>query len=288
MTGGSCATSPGKNDELSLLLDDDNTPTTSANDDDVDPWALLAAAASDRENNDSGATTTMTHSEGEVFTLPPGPSSPSVDYSSSSYSTSTTVPPFLASIATRLHDVDEQYLNLSTRIRELDDAYQLTDKLAHYNDEVIKPVAARAIERTSIAAVNARERASVVSARLSERALRIAEEHERRSGAAAVAATNTEGRSDDDIDNRGKQWKEGIIDMAIPAKERVLAGVGWLRQRIQETRDRQQRREQQQQQQDYSTTSTTTTTTTSTSFTRDAVEERLREREKQRREEFNN
>ena len=280
---------PGKNDELSLLLDDENTHTTNANDDDVDPWALLAAAACDRENNDSGATTTMTHSEGEVFTLPPGPSSPSVDYSSSSYSTSTTVPPFLASIAARLHDVDEQYLNLSTKMRELDDAYQLTDKLAHYNDEVIKPVAARAIERTSIAAANVRERASVVSARLSERVSRIAEEHERRSGAAAatVAATDTERTSDDDdIDNRGKQWKEGIIDIAIPAKERVLAGVGWLQQRIQETRDRQQRREQQQQQQDYSTT--TTTTTTSTSFTRDAVEERLREREKQRREEFNN
>lgn len=280
--GGDVATSPGNNDELSLLVDDvtnSTTTTTNVTATDDDPWALLAAAADDRENKDSGVTTTtmpttMTHTEGEVFTLPPGLSSPIVDDSSLS-SSAITIPPFLASIATRLHDVDKQYLNLSTKIQELDNTYQLTNKISQYNHEVIKPATARTIEQTSIAAVNVRERASAISAQLSESVLRITEEHQKqqRSSATTMATNNME--NSDINDDRGKQWKEGIINIATPAKEKVFAGVNWLQQRILETRDRQQQQqEQQQQQQDYSTT------TTSTSFARDAVELR------QRRDEF--
>jgi hypothetical protein len=195
--GGDGATSPWKNDELSLIVDEDitstaPTSTTNTNDEDVDPWALLAAAAGDREiTNDSSSagitapTTTMTHTEGEVFTLPPYGSS-------SSSSATTTIPPFLASIATRLQDVDKQYLNLSTKIQEFDTTYQLTNKLTQYNEDVIKPVTARTIEQTSIAALNVRERACVVKAQLSEHVIRITEDHhkqqQQRSSSATAAA----------------------------------------------------------------------------------------------------
>ena len=196
--GGDGATSPWKNDELSLIVDEDTTTatartsTTNTNDEDVDPWALLAAAAGDREiTNDSSSagitapTTTMTHTEGEVFTLPPYGSS-------SSSSATTTIPPFLASIATRLQDVDKQYLNLSTKIQEFDTTYQLTNKLTQYNEDVIKPVTARTIEQTSIAALNVRERACVVKAQLSEHVIRITEDHhkqqQQRSSSATAAA----------------------------------------------------------------------------------------------------
>lgn len=275
--------------DLSLALDDggedggvDSTvPAAVAADDDVDPWAVLAAAAGEdapppppspavvvANDAETAAQASLAHAEGEVFAMP------GLDSRASAA-------PLLASIAARIHEVDEQ-VGISARVRTLDDRYHIAERLAHLNDDVLRPAVAGTIERTREVVVvpvrekvapavkegwevvreraadaNVGERWSSISAaassvaagtatKLVESVARLKEELD-----VKQALANATAGDDNDAAGRGSKWQElpNIGDAKDKVVEGWTGGVNWLQRRIQEARAQQV---QQQNQQDYS------------------------------------
>ncbi|KAL3806240.1 hypothetical protein ACHAXA_008224 [Cyclostephanos tholiformis] len=273
--------------DLALALDDDggggvdSTAVPAAapavdDDDDVDPWAVLAAAAAGENASSSPPETSPTqstskeatilaHAEGEVFAMP------GHDEAAAG------VPPLLASITARIHEVDAM-AGISSRVRTIDDQYHVTERLSHLKDDVIGPVVAGTIERTRDAIAPVKERVApavmerwgvvregAANANIGERWSSISAAASSAAAGTAAQLSESVSRLRDELDvkralanaasaeddaRRGMElprWEHGIGGAKDKVVEGWTGGVNWLQRRILDARGRQM-----QNQQDYS------------------------------------
>ena len=295
-------------DDLTL----DSEHNKNDNSDEADPWAVLAAAAGEDAPPPAPAasestphtsaetavpatavppstqhniieTTTLEHHEGETFSMPTHepPSLASQIRSSTANLTST--------LSHKIQEVDTK-TGISTKTKELDDQYHISEKWSTFQTNVIIPTTTKTVEKTKEVSTSVKEKvapsvkehwgsikqrttelgitekwsslSSKVGAKLNETKENVEHWKEEQEKKKALANSNIsnggEGGQQQMIKQPiiNEQQKEQIQQNIEATKEKVkegwAGGMNWLSSRIQQVHAHQQQRQQGNGVQDYS------------------------------------
>ena len=130
-------------DDLALDTNTKNEVGTPSNES-ADPWAVLAAAAGEDAPTipQPTATQTLTHAEGENFSMPGN-----VD-SSQQQQQSGILASFTTNLSHKIEELDAK-TGISKKSAELNDQYHISEKWSSFNEKVIKPTTEKTVAKTN-------------------------------------------------------------------------------------------------------------------------------------------